>query len=68
MSVPLASVNIWGTRDSSRLTVVIGIVKLIPLIALAVLRLRAKGIAATGSPFIAPGGVAAPLLASGIIV
>jgi amino acid transporter len=54
--VVLASVNIWGTRDSSRLTVVIGIVKLVPLIALVtagVFAIKPANLAWSGLP---PGG------------
>jgi L-asparagine transporter-like permease len=35
---------------------------------LSVLRLRAKGIAGNGAPFVAPGGAVVPLAASAIIV
>ena len=38
------------------------------IVCLGVLRLRAKGIEEAGTPFVAPGGMAVPLAAAGIIV
>jgi amino acid transporter len=38
------------------------------MVCLAVLRLRVKGVAQAGTPFVAPGGFLAPVAAAGIIV
>jgi len=67
-AVLVVLVTASGTFKQIAVLAVAGTLLLYLATCLSVLKLRAKGIAATKTPFIAPGGVVTPLAAAGIIV
>jgi len=66
-AVLVVVVTASGTFRQIAVLAVAGTLLLYLITCLGVLRLRAKGITATGKPFIAPGGVVVPLAAAAII-
>jgi amino acid transporter len=67
-AVLVVLVTASGTFKQIAVLAVAGTLLLYLITCISVLRLRAKGVAATGAPFVAPGGATVPLAAAAIIV
>ena len=67
-AVLVVLVTASGTFKQIAVLAVAGTLLLYLITCLGVLRLRAKGVAMSGTPFVAPGGITVPLAAAAIIV